>query len=62
MYSDTDAAAAGDAVFVFATTHVVAKIAAVAAATAAAAPAAASVPEEKKSWTLNIISFLIFLT
>ena len=42
-------------------TKAAAEAAAVAAAVAAA-PAAASVSEEKKSWTLNIIRFLVFVT
>ena len=65
---NTDASAAGAtaaasaAAFVFTTVFTVvatvaaAEAAAVAAAPAAA-PAAASVPEEKNSWTLNVISF-----
>ena len=76
--SDTDAAAgaaataaataaASAAAFVFTTVFTVvatvaaAEAAAVAAAVAAA-PAAASVSEEKNSWTLNIIRFLVFVT
>ena len=42
-------------------TKAAAEAAAVAAAVAAA-PAAASVSEEKNSWTLNIIRFLVFVT
>ena len=42
-------------------TRAAAEAAAVAAAVAAA-PAAASVSEEKNSWTLNIIRFLVFVT
>ena len=77
-YSGTDAAAgaaagaaataaASAAAFVFTTVFTVvatvaaAEAAAVAAAVAAA-PAAASVSEEKNSWTLNIIRFLVFVT
>ena len=37
------------------------KAAAAVAAAPAAAPAAASVSEEKKSWTLKIISFFVFV-
>ena len=68
--SGTDAAAgaaAGAAATVFTTVFTVvatvaaAEAAAVAAAVAAA-PAAASVSEEKNSWTLNIIRFLVFVT
>ena len=72
--SDTDAAAgaaataaASAAAFVLTTVFTVvatvaaAEAAAVAAAVAAA-PAAASVSEEKNSWTLNIIRFLVFVT
>ena len=60
-------AAASAAAFVFTTVFTVvatvaaAEAAAVAAAVAAA-PAAASVSEEKNSWTLNIIRFLVFVT
>ena len=59
--------AASAAAFVFTTVFTVvatvaaAEAAAVAAAVAAA-PAAASVSEEKNSWTLNIIRFLVFVT
>ena len=57
-------AAASAAAFVFTTVFtVVATVAAAeaaAAAAAAAAPAAASGSEEKDSWTLNIIIFLVF--
>ena len=75
MKIDTDAAAAGAAaataaasaaalvfttVFTVVSTVAAAEAAAVAAAVAAA-PAAASVPEEKNPWTLNIISFLVFV-
>ena len=75
FYSDTDASAAGAAAgaaaadaasaaaFVFTTVFtVVATVAAAEAAAVAAAPAAASVSEEKNSWTLNIIRFLVFVT
>ena len=72
VYSDPDAAAAGDvataaasaaaAVATTVKTVVKTKAAAEAAAAVAAAPAAASVSEEKNSWTLNIIRFLVFVT
>ena len=59
-------AAASAAAFVFTTVFtVVATVAAAeaaAVAAVAAAPAAASVSEEKNSWTLNIIRFLVFVT
>ena len=70
---DTDASAAGAAAAASAAatvattvktvvkTKAAAEAAAVAAAVAAA-PAAASVSEEKNSWTLNIIRFLVFVT
>ena len=51
-------------VFTVVATMAAAEAAAVAAAVAAvvaAAPAAASVSEEQNSWTLNIISFLVFV-
>ena len=48
-------------VFTVVSTVAAAEAAAVAAAVAAA-PAAASVSEEKNSWTLNIIRFLVFVT
>ena len=68
--SNTDAAAgaaaiaaASAAAVVFTTVFtVVATMAAAEAAAVAAAPAAASVSEEKNSWTLNIIRFLVFVT
>ena len=67
---DTDASAAGAAAAASAAatvattvkTVVKTKAAAEAAAVAAAAPAAASVSEERNSWTLNIIRFLVFVT
>ena len=63
-------AAASAAAFVFTTVFTVvatmaaaeaAAVAAAVAAVVAAAPAAASVSEEQNSWTLNIISFLVFV-
>ena len=47
-------------IFTVVSTVAAAEAAAVAAAVAAA-PAAASVPEERNPWTLNVISFLVFV-